>query len=483
MIQLNEQKNKSVVSQWLETQGIHTPADGYRDFVNAMMDWYKGDVEKFHHYSVYNGVQFVGVQRYSLGMAKTIAHDYADLLLNEKVQIGLGGTDDAWLREILTRNNFRVNANNLIELSFALGTGALVEMLDSSGNAVIDYVFSDMIYPMTWRRQEITECAFASQVSSAGTSKQQFYIQRHVLDKRTGTYHIFNNYIDEDGKDLPIPEGILPEVDTHSTVPTFQIIRPNIVNTHDLYNPMGISVYGTAIDSLRGCDVVYDAYMNEFDRGRTRLMIPTSMAKLEMTKDGTAHLAFDSRDTIFYAYETNSKDMKVECFQPEIRAEQFKTGIRDAINILSMRCGLGNNRYSFDGHGVRTATEVYSEDSDLYQSVCKHEILLRAALIGMVRALGQITGHGDFPDTTIDFDDSIIDDPDTRIDRHVKTVNAGLESKRTAIREIRGCTEEEAEIEYKRIQEENMITGTPDDWFGGDGDDGAAEKTAGAADH
>ena len=39
------------------------------------------------------------------------------------------------------------------------------------------------------------------------------------------------------------------------------------------------------------------------------------------------------------------------------------------IDLLSKKCGLGTGRYRFDGSAARTATEVISEQSDLYQSL------------------------------------------------------------------------------------------------------------------
>lgn len=55
--------------------------------MDEWLDWYQGDVKDFHAYSVYNGIQKVGVRRASLQMAKCIAEDWANLLLNERVVI------------------------------------------------------------------------------------------------------------------------------------------------------------------------------------------------------------------------------------------------------------------------------------------------------------------------------------------------------------------------------------------------------------
>ena len=64
----------------------------------------------------------------------------------------------------------------------------------------------------------------------------------------------------------------------------------------------------------------------------------------------------------------------------------------------------------------------------------------------------------------IDFDDSIIEDTNTTIDKNIKLVQGGLRSKLTAIMEINKCTEEEAMKELERIAGDNQITGQDVDW-------------------
>ena len=78
-----------------------------------------------------------------MGMAKKICEDWANLLLNEKVAIQASDYETR-LTEILESNNFLVRANQLIEQSFALGTGALVEYI-SGEDILIDYVRAEMI--------------------------------------------------------------------------------------------------------------------------------------------------------------------------------------------------------------------------------------------------------------------------------------------------------------------------------------------------
>ncbi len=396
------------ILQYLQDKGYSPASDDTTKYHDTWLSWYQGYVTDFHHYTVYNGIEMVGKDRYGLGMAKTVCEDWANLLLNEKVKIYTGTDFDKELEKVFEYNNFRVKGNQLIELAFALGTAAFVEYLDADGEVVIDFIRAGMIYPLSWDNGYVNECAFGSMRERDGN--KQYYIQIHKLSDK-GTYIIENHIADaESGADLELDEGMLPEVETGIEIPLFQIITPNIVNNIDLDSPYGISVFANAISQLKGCDIIYDSYINEFDLGKKRIMVPLSMAKIEMGKDGVARPVFDKNDTVFYAIPgQRDGDGKPDTFDPQIRAEDHDKGITKALDLLSFKCGMGTGRYRFENGTVKTATEVISEKSELYQSLKKHEIVLESALKGLVKAIGRLKGVK-IEDVNIDFDDSIIED-------------------------------------------------------------------------
>ena len=461
----------TIIRDYLTRRGYTPPDVDWYKQISLYQGWYEGYVDSFHRYQVFNGTGFTGRHRRSLRMAKVIAEDHANLLLNEKVQINVDAGFDEELKDILRDNEFTVLGNNLVELAFALGTAAFVEYKDANGQPVIDYIRAPMIYPISWSRRRITECAFASVQMRQG--KTVYYIMIHRLEN--GRYLVENVYLDDAGKPLPPPAGVKPVVDTGSPIPLYQIVRPNIINNYALDNPMGMSVYGNSLDLLQSVDLIWDSYVNEFDLGRKRIMVPMSMAKIQMAQDGTSAPLFDPNDTTFYVYKQSDdgkNDLKE--INMAIRAQEHEAGLQRALNLLAKKCGLGDDRYRFDQDGVKTDTEVISDKSELYQNLQKNEILFRQALIGMTRALAYLSGHDPDLEVNISFDDSIIEDSSAKKDDHIKLVSAGLESKVSAIADIRKCSLKEAEAELSRIAKEAQITGTPDDWFddeGGDGND------------
>lgn len=412
------------IHEYLIDNGYNPAQDETTSHHDEWLNWYQGYVKDFHHYTVYNGIEMVGKDRYTLGMAKTISEDWANLLLNEKVKIYTGTDFDKELEKVFEYNNFRVKGNQLIELAFALGTAAFVEYLDADGEVVIDFIRAGMIYPLSWDNGYVNECAFGSMRERDG--KKQYYIQIHKLNEQ-GLYVIENHIVDaESGADLELDDGMLPEVETGIDIPLFQIITPNIVNNIDLDSPYGISVFGNAIPQLKGCDIIYDSYINEFDLGKKRIMVPISMAKIEMGKDGVARPVFDKNDTVFYALPGDRNgENKPDTFDPQIRAQEHELGINKALDLLSFKCGLGTGRYKFENGTVKTATEVISEKSDLYQSLKKHEIVLNSALTGMVKAIGRLKGVS-IDKVNIDFDDSIIQDKVSERQQDRQDVSMGV---------------------------------------------------------
>jgi A118 family predicted phage portal protein len=433
----------TTIKEFLEKQGYNVAADETTSHFDEWLDWYEGYVKDFHHYTVYNGIESVGKDRYVLGMAKTVAEDWANLILNEKVKIYTGTDFDKQLEKVFEYNNFRVKGNQLIELAFALGTGAFVEYLDGSGQIVIDFIRAGMIYPLSWDNGYVNECAFGSMRERDG--KKQYYIQVHKFGD-SKTYVIENHIVDADsGVDIVLDEGMLDIVDTGSPIALFQIITPNVVNNIDLDSPYGISVYANGISQLKGCDLVYDSYMNEFELGKKKITVPVSMAKIQMGTEGVSRPVFDKNDTVFYAVPDDREGKNtIKEIDFTLRSVEHDLAMTKVLDLLSFKCGLGTGRYKFEnGSVVKTQIEVISDKSDLYQSLKKHEIVLDSALKGLVKAVGQLTGN-EINDVNIDFDDSIIEDKQSERQTDKGDIAIGVMSTLEYRMKWYGETEEEA---------------------------------------
>ena len=442
------------ILQYLKREGYDVPDANFYSYIKLWRRWYQGKTA-FHAYRVYNGSKHVNKTRKTMGMAKRIPEDWANLLLNEKVEIVVNENQQESLNAVLDANNFRVRGNQLVELAFALGTGAFVEFKDKEDNVNIDYIRADMIFPLRYENNEITACAFASE---SGTGNDRYvYLNIHEKNER-GQYVIKSAYFKKQNdtlQQIDLPEGIEEKINTQSEVPFFQIIKPNIVNNIDLDNPMGISVYANAVDQMEGLDLVYDSYCNEFQLGKKRIVVPVKMARIQMDDDGITKPMFDYNDTEFYAISGVDEGMGIKEINMSIRAADHETGFKTALNVLAKKCGLGDTYYDFEAGGVKTATEIVSEESDLFRNLKKHELILRQALTGLVQAVAALKGLN-IDDIAINFDDSIIEDTGAEKERFLQEIRDGVRQKWEYRVRFFGETEEEAKA--------NVPSETDDTW-------------------
>lgn len=431
----------------LNELGYTTIPDSFYGKVYEWKSWYQGSVKGFHNYTVQNGERQVKCRRYSLGMGKKLCEDWANLLMNEKVQITLEGQKEQdFIDLVLTENNFTVKANEMQEMKSALGTVAYVprvigqEISESGdivpGNAsgiVLDYVTIENIYPLSWQNGYISECAFSSEVTREG--KDYLYLQIHRREDN-GNYVIENRIYRYDNEQLADEqlvnvkgfENIPPVVHTGSDKRQFVIDRPNIANNVNYLLPTGIAIYANAIDVLQGVDIAYDSYVNEFKLGKKRIMVKPSAAQY---LDGTP--AFDPDDVVFYVMPEDTEDGAVVTpIDMTLRTAEHNTGIQDQLNILSSKCGFGETYYRFDGGSVATATQVISENSTMFRTIKKMEIVLEQALVELCRILLRMgntamnAGLNEDVEISIDFDDSIIEDKQTDFSRDMQLLSAGI---------------------------------------------------------
>lgn len=447
----------------LSKLGYSTVLSSYYDHIKTWKEWYKGKAD-FHSYDIYNGVKKVRCERQSLGMAKKVSEDKADLLLNEKVSIKLAKeTAQKKIDSVLDDNNFWVRGNQLVEKSQALGTGALVEYLEGD-EIKIDYIEADCIYPLTWSNGQITECAFASMFSDKDGEK--IYVNIHTLEE--GRYIVQNKLFNKDGKE--IEHDLLPIWRTGSTTPVFQIITPNIANNINTTCPLGLSIFANSIDVLKGIDLVYDSYDNEFKLGKKRIFVDNSLLQIN-TSDGEVRAVFDANDTVFYGFPLNSErgsNKAIEQSDLTLRANEHELALQSRLNLLSSKCGFGQNYYQFEKTGVKTATEVVSENSQLYRNIKKDEIILDKALTDMVRAILFLAEMNPEEEISIAFDDSIIEDTEAIAKRAMIELNSGIIDKVIYYQRVYGYEKEAAIKLIKEIEERSPTPEESDFIPGGD---------------
>lgn len=452
----------------------------YHNQDNDYLSWYKGFVDKFHRYYVYNGERQIFKNRHSLNMPKKICENFADFLMNERVQITLG-TDEHTkeLNDLLDNNNFWVKANQGIEKTFAFGTGCFLLALDTELKIKIQFINAYNVYPLTYDSNSIRECAFVDDLTKYNKETKKFEkvrdLQVHTLEN--GEYVIRNyRFLVGKGDDLTeIPvnsygDNLSPEIHTGYPFRWFIPIKPNVINNFNLDSPFGVPIYANSLDLIKSLDLTFDSFVNEIQNGRKRLFV--TQEAMKVGGDGNFKNAFDPQDVLFYILDSNFSENKANYVQEvngQLRIEELKKAIQTNLDLLSMKLGLGDQYFKFEGGSIaKTATEVISENSDLFRTIKKHEQVLENALRELITNILKIAKDKkifNFSDEiiNIDFDDSIIESKEqdrlqdrqdmaidvlSRVDYRMKWYGEDEETARAKISEIDNEKAENSSINF-----------------------------------
>ena len=446
--------------------------------MEVWQQWYKGCVDKFHRYKIYSGKKKLELERKTLNLPSKVCQRWADLLLNEKVEINVSDEyTQTILNHLLKQVNFKVRGNNLLETAFAIGGGFFIQYWDGEKTNQ-KYITQEYMYPITYDSGRLTEAAFASKKTIDG--KTYVYLETHLKDKNTGAYVVDNALLktnDEkfgDGGGLVEVEesfyeehGIIPKWETGSLTPLFQRISPNLANRDDFNSPWGTSVYSGAVDIFASCDAIYDSFYKEFLLGKKRIFVTDGVANINYLKNGdnveTVEV-FDPNDEVFYRIpEMDDGTPPIQPVDMALRVGDHSTALETQLNLLSQSVGFGSDGFKWDVGGVTTATQVISQNSEMFRTIKKHEAVLEDTLIDMARGLLYIEAAfgGDKAikldaEITVDFDDSIIEDTAEIKRQAMLELNVGLISMTEYYRQVYKLSNEQAEEYAQKMLAERV---------------------------
>jgi A118 family predicted phage portal protein len=183
---------------------------------------------------------------------------------------------------------------------------------------------------------------------------------------------------------------------------------------------------------------------------------------------------FDATDETYEALASDTPDdLKISDNSVSLRVEEHVAAINAFLSILCLQTGFSAGTFTFDQHtGLKTATEVVSENSKTYKTIKTIQNQLRPAIEHLVRNIVDVAILYDMADEdghsieslaapgyniNITFDDGITQDRQTNINEGVMLVGAGVLSKYTFLTDPKygqGLTPEQAEAELARIKQE-----------------------------
>ena len=497
-----------------ELEGVPAFREYYTLFIFVWQAIYKGFYKAWHEVPLKTIRDPKGKTRTlaTMNAGKMACSQMARYVWNERCSITASMANapkddplDGFLQYVLKDNRFGSAFGDLLEKSFALGGGALKEWVevpkDENGNDIgegkvrIGYTMASQFVPTAWDNSKVTSGIFVSREARDG----YYYtvVEWHHWDGTT--YRITNDLYRQPIKGSE-PQNILgwwypldkvyPLLSPDTTIEDvhqafFQYVRPFGANYADDNSPLGMSIYAPALNTLHGLDIMFDSLQREFVLGKKRIIAPARSMKVSAGVNGSRpDRYFDADDEVWEALATdNPEDLKIYDNSVDLRVEPHITGINGDLSILCAQIGFDPGTLSFDAtKGIKTATEVISENSKTFGTVKAHENLLKDALVDMVHAIFDLAVRygltwegktieslisGGY-DVSVQFDDSIIEDKNAEINRGVSLVGAGLLSKKKFMTDMLGYTPEAADSELKQISEEQRTNSVVvDRIFGG----------------
>ena len=485
-----------------ELEGVPAFREYYQLYVFIWQAIYKGYYKAWHDVDIHTMNDPKGkIRRMStMNAGKMGCSQMARYVWNERCTLTASMENapeedllNEFLQETLRDNGFFTAFGDLIEKAFALGGGTVREWVEipkdvngndtGEGKVRIGYTMASQFVPTAWDNAKVKSGIFISREAKDG-----FYytiVEWHRLDGTT--YRVTNDLYRMPIKEATEPQNILgwwyplnemyPLLSPDTTIEDvedsyFQYIRPFGANYADDNSPLGMSIYAPALDTLRGLDIMFDSFQREFVLGKKRIIAPArAMKMVPGLNNGSPQRYFDANDEVWEALATDTnEDLKIVDNSVDLRVEQHISGINAYLSILCAQMGFDPGTLSFDAtRGLKTATEVISEDSKTFGTVKSHQNNIKDALERMVHAIFDLAVHygltykgqtiesliaGGYS-VSVTFDDSIIQDKDAEINQGTMLVGAGLMSKKKFMTDTLGYTPEDADKELAQISEES----------------------------
>lgn len=437
---------------------------------------YQGYVKEWHdlEYKSSTG-RDIQRQQKSMNMPKHLAKKMARLILNEKMKISIAedsSKEDEWakVQDVFNSNKFIRELQRYIEYMFAMG-GVAIEIYKDGNEPKLAYATADAFFPLSNDAEQVDEAVIVNQFK-----KGEYYytlLKWHEWGEwGEHNYRIKNElYESKDNAKLGdlVPLSTLyedMEEDNFFTreKPLFVYLKPNEANNKDIASPLGVSVFENAYDTLQMLDVMYDFWYNEFRLGKRRVAVPEHLVRTRTDENGRNHIVFDDSEELFVAMNSQEMEsMEMKDLTIELRAEQVIESIQALLDILSMQVGLSAGTFTFTSQGMKTATQVVSENSETFQTRSSHINSIEDGIRDLVVAVYEVVTLDENVaeplermDISIDFNDGVFNDKESLRSFWSANFKDKLAPHKEAIKRIHDLSDEEAQAWVDEIHAENQ---------------------------
>lgn len=274
---------------------------------------------------------------------------------------------------------------------------------------------------------------------------EEFAYQQGTLTLRNRAYRARGEVL---GQEVPLSvrpewENISPElVLSGLRGPLFGVIKMPFANTTEPVSPLPVSLYAGAVESMAEFDRVYGDFLYELHSGRRKNIIERGAIVPESRRKGLLRGAkYLDPATDTYILDPAEEHSPFQDYSPEIRTEQYLSGLKTILHIIENQCHLSPGSLSIDQRtGAMTATEVISQDKTTYNTCAAIQNRgLTPGLLAVMDAmedLADLYGMAPAGDTqkAIVYGDGIFEDTQKEFERRMEMAREGVIGK-DAVRE------------------------------------------------
>ena len=426
-----------------------------------------------------------------LPIARTAAKKIASLVYNEQAEIT--ADDDIlndFLNDMLGNDRFNKNFERYLESALALGGLAMRPYVD--GDKVrVAFIQAPVFLPLQSNTQDVSSAAILTKAIKSEGKNNVYYtlVEFHEWVTKDGseygstkdkslyrvTNELYRSRTDSTlGERVNLSE-LYPDLEPVTVLkdlsrPLFTYLKTPGMNNKDINSPLGLSIFDNAKTTIDFINRTYDEFMWEVKMGQRRVLVPEQMTQLKAQDEQgniTFKRRFDVEQNVYMQIAAGNMDSgNITDLTTPIRSSDYISAIAEGLKLFEMQIGVSNGMFTFDGQGVKTATEIVSENSDTYQMrnsiVALVEQSIRELCVSMCE-LGKAVGlyKGTIPeldDISVNLDDGVFTDRHAELDYWMKMVAAGLAPKTMAIAKTLNVTEEQAEEIYQSINDETMVS-------------------------
>lgn len=410
----------------------------------------------------------------SLELSSSVASEFVRLTTAEMKTEITGSARASFLQEQYKK--MLKNLSDNLEKGNARG-GIIFKPYVKNGQIFIDFVIQGNFYPISFDDTgKIISIVFATQKTEGN-----YIYTRLEYHRLEGTdYYISNTAYKSNnnsslGKKINLSEvpewkDIEKEVKIENIEkPLFAYYKPPIANNVDTKSPLGIAVFAKAVNLIKDADEQYGRVIWEYEASEKAVYasIEALKPKKEIIRDEEGkRVKWETpklKERLFKAIDiskTNGEDF-FQDYSPEIRDEAFWRGLNKILERIEFNVGLAYGTLSEPAFSDKTATEIKTSKQRSYVTVSRMQENLQDSLEDLIYAIDVLTtlyslAPAGAYQASFEWGDSVLTDTEREQTLQMQEVGQGLRSKLRYIMWRYGLTEQQAQEELDRIQEEKI---------------------------